>query len=166
MKWKRISSQLSSLQVFGLIDSNNTEAVLRYNQHQQSVRISYRNQQRLYFMEATGLSGGRFLFRNEYGFASGKLLREKFAPQGGTIELENKKFHYRLHTEPIPQIVVYEYDMVKPLVICGIAGNGNETISERSMYEFASLLLGLSWCLSNKMTASVLTDTAAVALFA
>ena len=152
MKWTLISSPASTVHVFNLMEANIVKEVLRYNPLQQSARITCMGRQRLFFIEQTGFGNNRYTFKNEYGFAIGKLLIENLHTEGGTIEIEEKKFHYRLHAAPAPQLVIYEHSDVQPLVTCSFAkkDDGLNLVSsnnKETIHEYASLLLGLCWYL-------------------
>jgi len=154
MKWTLVSNSASAVHVFNLMEANTVKEVLRYNPLQQSARISCMGEQRLFFIERAGFSNTRFTFKNEYGFAIGKLLIETLHTEGGTIEIEEKKFHYRLHTSPVPELAIYEHDRMQPLLSCSFTKNtaGENILSpanKETIHEYASLLLGLCWYLFN-----------------
>ena len=154
MKWIPISNPSSAVHVFNLMSANTVKEILRYNPLQQSARISCMGRQRLFFIEQTGSRNNHFTFKNEYGFDIGKLSVENPYIDGGTIEIEEKKLHYRLLTNPVPELVIYEHDHVKPLVTCSFvkSTDGQDPVShhnKETIHEYASLLLGLCWYLFN-----------------
>ena len=154
MKWTLISNASSAVHVFNLMEANTVKEVLRYNPLQQSARITCMGRQRLFFIEEAGFRSHHFTFKNEYGFAIGRLFIENPDTEGGTIEIEEKKFHYRLLTNPVPELVIYEYDNIQPLVTCSFIKSidGQNPVShnnKKTIHEYASLLLGLCWYLFN-----------------
>ena len=151
MKWKLISNPFSTVHVFHLMEANAIKEVLRYNPLQQSARITCMGKQRLFFIEQVSSRNNHFAFKNEYGFDIGRLSIENFHAEGGTIEIEEKKFHYRLFTNSVSELVIYEHDHVQPLVTCSFI-KGPESVShnkKETIHEYASLLLGLCWYLFN-----------------
>ena len=73
---------------------------------------------------------------------------------GGTIDIEDKKFQYRLLTNPVQELVIYEREQVQPLVTCSFMKDdkGQNPLSfqnKETIHEYASLLLGLCWYLYN-----------------
>ncbi|MEP6746557.1 MAG: hypothetical protein ABJB86_02465 [Bacteroidota bacterium] len=152
MKWILASNPSSAVHVFNLMEGNTVKEVLRYHPLQRSVRISCMGQQNLFFIEQTGFRNNHFTFKNEYGFDIGKLSVENMNTEGGTIEMEGKKFHYRLALNPTAELVMYEFDQVNPLVSCGFikkTDHQNQLLhnNKEEIHEYASLLLGLCWYL-------------------
>ena len=151
MKWTLTSNATSTVRVFNLMEANAVKEVLRYNPLQQSARITCMGKQRLFFIEQAGFGNNRYIFRNEYGFAVGKLFIESLSTEGGSIEIEEKKFHYRLHTTPSRELVIYEHDRVQPLLTCSFINEKNpgplSPANNNAVHEYASFLLGLCWYL-------------------
>jgi hypothetical protein len=154
MKWTLISNPVSALHVFNLMEGNTVKEVLRYHPLQQSVRITCQGDQRLFFIEQAAFRNNHFIFKNEYGFDIGKLSIENLHNDGGIIEIEEKKFHYRLVTDNFSELVIYEHDGVHPLVTCSFikATDGRKPVlhnNKETLHEYAGLLLGLCWYLFN-----------------
>jgi hypothetical protein len=152
MKWILTSNPSSAVHVFNLIEANIIKEVLRYNPLQQSARITCMGKQKLFFIEQTGFRSNHFTFKNEYGFDIGRLAIENLHTEGGTIEIEERKFQYRLVATPVAELVIYESHHVQPLVTCSFIKNadGQNPIlhnTKETIHEYASLLLGLCWYL-------------------
>ncbi|MFT3932921.1 MAG: hypothetical protein QM726_04835 [Chitinophagaceae bacterium] len=170
MKWIQVSNPGSEVHVFQLLEGNAVKEVLRYNPSQNSVRVSCMGKQRLFFIEQTGFGHSRYNFKNEYGFNIGRLLVENHTEEGGSIEIEEKKLHYRLHTSPTEQLSIYEHDRVQPLASCSFSkntgGDKNQNTIATGVQEYASLLLGLCWYLFNPLLQQNNTISAPVLAFA
>jgi len=150
MKWTLLSNPSSTVQVFNLIEENMVKEIVRYNPLQQSARITCRNEQRLFFVEKAGFNNHHFNFKNEYGFAIGRLSVEEPDTEGGSIEIGEKKFHYRQLASPSTELVIYEHDHIQPLVTCSFiknteASNPFSHTNKKSIHQYASLLLALCW---------------------
>jgi hypothetical protein len=151
MKWTLISHPASALLVFNLMEGNIVKEVLRYHPLQQSARISCQGGQRLFFIEGRG---NHFIYKNEYGFDIGKLSFEHLHHEGGTIEIEEKKFHYGPATGNSAELVIHEHDRLQPFVSCDFfqtTGKRESLLrtSRQTLHEYAGLLLGLCWYLFN-----------------
>jgi hypothetical protein len=150
MKWILISQPSATVHVFNLMDGDTVEEVLRYNPSQQSARISCQGRQRLFFIEQPGFRNNHFVFKNEYGFDTGRLSFDNTHSHGGIIEIEGKKIQYTLLNNPAPELVIYEQDSTEPIVTCSLkqAEDGQAELSfnnKETIREYACLLLGLCW---------------------
>jgi hypothetical protein len=151
MKWILISHPSAAVRVFNLIEGDTILEVMRYNPSQQSARISCQGRQRLFFIEQSGFRNNHLIFKNEYGFATGKFFFDNRLNPGGTIEIEEKKLHYTLISNPAQELVIYEQDSLKPLAACSLktAGDGQVAVpynnNKETIHEYACLLLGLCW---------------------
>jgi hypothetical protein len=152
MKWILVSQPFAAVHLFNLMDGNSVKEVLRYNPSQQSARISCQGRQRLFFIEQSGFRHNHFIFKNEYGFDTGRFSFDNTHSHGGTIEMEGKKIQYTLFDNPSPELVIYEQDSSEPIVTCGLrqAEDGQQPGSynnKETIREYACLLLGLCWYL-------------------
>jgi len=154
MKWTLISNPSSTVQVFNLIEENMVKEIVRYNPLQQSARIMCKNEQRVFFVEKAGFNNHHFNFKNEYGFTIGRLSVEEPDTEGGSIEIGEKKFHYRQLANPVTELVIYEHTHIQPLVTCGFikspeVPNPFSHTNKKTIHQYASLLLALCWYFVN-----------------
>jgi hypothetical protein len=148
-----ISTPGRSLHEFHLIDNHHIKEILRYNPLQQSVRISYGNYHRLFFIEQAGFRNSTIRLKNEYGLSTGNLFFEKGQDNHECmLEIEGKKYQCIYHSQPTAELAVYEQHSLRPLITCGVQGV-NCIVSESFIRnqpargEYASILLGLCWYL-------------------
>jgi hypothetical protein len=141
MKWLSVNYPSPSVHKYQLAEGTSEKLVLKYNLEQQSARVSNSDSQRLFFFEKVGgLWNNRINVKNEYGVEIGRLVFDKNY-RAGVVEIENKKYHYRVENS---SIILYEHDLSMPNMTCDFAlTNGNDPA-----VEYTCLLLGLCWYLS------------------
>jgi len=137
MKWIQASQPSDTLDVFHLVEGEETRGILRYNSLLQSVRISSGNEHRLFFIKRAR-AGKRFRITNEYGFDVGKLELGSTDAGDGTIEIGKQGYHYRLFRDPAPELAIYSPLQLLPALTCQLLHWRKETL-----HEYAGLLLGL-----------------------
>ncbi len=149
MKWSMVSNPSDSLHVFHLVEGNAVKEKLLYNPLQQSARISCQGKQRLFFIEQNIFRNNHCVIKNEYGIDIGKFSSDQQHSRGGTIEVDNKKFDYRLENTPGAELAIYNKEMIKPIITCGLNAGQDKSVAtiKQSIHEYACLLLGLCWYL-------------------
>ncbi|MEP7141252.1 MAG: hypothetical protein ABI707_00215 [Ferruginibacter sp.] len=151
MKWEVITNERSSLQEYRLIDNNACKVIIKYNPLHQSARITSGNNHRLFFLESAGSLSGKTIFRNEYGMEIGNLLHDKFHPKEGSLVIDTKKYLYQLHSDPLPELTIYENDLHKKVANCSLPTSKTATQNILSVSSQAidnnCYLLGLCWYL-------------------
>lgn len=162
MKWTLLGESAAAVRLFNLVDNNNVKAILRYHRTQQSVRISSRNRQRVYFIEQGGFRNNHYTFKNEYGFETGTVHMDNTPGFNGFLETDKTKIQYAFqqHYNALPEIILYEADGLKPKVICGLQQSFiNKPATTPFDTEHACLLWGLYWSMQTDHTPqSILTD--------
>lgn len=149
MKWVLVKYPSASVHKYQLVEGNSVNVVLKYNQEQQSTRISSNGNHRLFFAELTGLWNNKVIFTSEYGVESGKLVFER-GHYAGIMEMAGKKYQFVINKKPVPELVIYTRSASKPVAVCDLAIDGltlSSSIAEQKELnlEIASLLLGLCW---------------------
>lgn len=148
-----ISTSGRSLHEFHLIDNHTIKEVLRYNPLQQSARISFGSQKRLFFVEQTGFWNNHIRLKNEYGITIGTLFFEKGHDNHEcALEIDGKKYQCIYHSQPEAELAIYEQHSLRPLIACNVQSidwivTESFIRKEPARREYASLLLGLCWYL-------------------
>jgi hypothetical protein len=146
MNWISVNYPSESVQKYHLSDGPSNKVVLKYNIEQQSARISDDNSQRLFFItKVGGLWNNRVTVTNEYGVESGRITFDRNF-HAGIIEIEGKKYHYRIEGTSASKIILYEHNMSMPSISCDI--NTSSFASKDLALEYTCLILGLCWFLS------------------
>jgi hypothetical protein len=149
MKWVLANQSSAAIKKYHLTEGDATKLELKYNQSQQSVRISSEESHKLFFIDKTGLWHNKTILKNEYGVEIGRLSFDKLH-QTGNIEVEGKKYHYTIQQQPQPQLVLFEQIISMPLAVCDLSLAPSSTSLKTSQYnseECACFLLGLCWYL-------------------
>jgi hypothetical protein len=147
MEWEVITNERSSLNEYRLMDHDECKVVIKYNPLHQSARLTSGNDHRLFFIETTG---GKTVFKNEYGMEIGNLVQDKFHPTEGTLLLETKKYLYQIQGNSVPELAIYESSVVKKVATCSIPGsqgNFQNNFSASIRANINCFLLGLCWYL-------------------
>jgi hypothetical protein len=148
MKWMLLNEPSAAVNLFNLVDNNNVKEVLRYHRTQRSVRVSCHNRQRVYFIEQAGFRNSYYVFKNEYGFETGRLQVDNITGNNGFLDTGKKKIQYAFQQKPSPELVLYEEDGLKPKAVCGLHQSIlNKEIIKVFSPEQACLLWGLYWYL-------------------
>jgi hypothetical protein len=142
MKWIMISKPTDTVHVFNLMDQDTIKEVLRYNPSQQSARINNQQRQRLFFIEQPGFKNNHFVFKNEYGFDTGRLSFDSRNNKTGILEMEERKIYFTLSGDTTAEIVLYEENGLQPLLTCFL----QHALDKKDiLYAYASIILGLCW---------------------
>jgi hypothetical protein len=151
MKWEVISNERSSLQEYRLIENNDCKVVIKYNPRHQSARITSGDHHGLFFFESAGSLSGKTIFKNEYGMEIGNLVHDKFHPKEGSLMIDTKKYLYQLHSNPVPEMIIYENNLQKKVASCSLPTNKTNTQNilsgNRQAIDNNCYLLGLCWYL-------------------
>lgn len=149
MKWIVLNQTSPVVHLFNLVDHNTVKETLRYNIVQQSVRLTSNQRQRVYFIEHAGFRHSQYVFKNEYGFESGRIYTESTSGSNGFLDSGKGKSQYTFKQKPSPELVLYEEDGIKPRLICALQpAINNMEVGNTFGPEQASLLWGLYWYLT------------------
>jgi hypothetical protein len=148
MEWIAINNQSPGVSEYHLMEANSSLVVLKYNIHQQVVRLQTENNHAIFFLEKAGTFSNKTIIKNEYGLPIGKLTAEKRASRPESLELEGKKFYYSFQSDPFAELILYKSRSVAPIARCGIkAGSDNTPIvfDKNNHEEYIPTILGLCW---------------------
>jgi hypothetical protein len=148
MEWVSVKNLSLGVAEFHLVDEARRLAILKYNSHQQALRVQGEGHYGVFFFERTGGLLNRTIIKNEYGQEIGKLSFDKRHHHDGVIELESKKYIYSFEADPFIELAIYNKDDHHPLVSTNVK-SGNKSTSELldafTNEEYTSLLVGLCW---------------------
>ena len=146
MKWVSVNYPFDAVHKYHLTEGSLNKVVLKFNHDQQSARISNADSQRLFFIEKVGgLWNNRLIVKNEYGVETGRIAFDRNF-RAGLIEIEGKKYHYRVSDTTSSAIILYEHHLSMPSIICDFTAS---SFADKDLsLEYTCLLLGLCWYLS------------------
>jgi len=148
MEWVSVKNLSLGVVEFHLVDKNHRLATLKYNTHQQALRVQGEGHYGVFFFERSGGIINRTIIKNEYGQEIGKLSFDKRHHKDGALELEGKKYTYSFETDPSVELTIYNKHIHQPLITTGVRyANNSATLLQdpTTNEEYTSLLVGLCW---------------------
>lgn len=142
MIWEKIINDHSTLQEFRLTDNADNQLVLKYNPLHHSVRVTFGNIHRLFFLESAGSISGKKIFRNEYGLETGSMSYQNSANNKGILTIDTKLFQFQLKND---QLTIYS-DQQQPLANCAFKTNSLSSKLINNI-DMSCYLLGVCWYL-------------------
>ncbi len=142
MIWEKINNDHSTLQEYRLTDDTENQLVLKYNPLHHSVRVTFGNMHRLFFLESAGSMSGRTIFRNEYGLETGSMSYENSDSNKGVLTIDMKQYRFQLKNE---HLLIYG-DQQQPLANCEFNINTLPANSFNNI-DMSCYLLGVCWYL-------------------
>jgi len=147
MKWEIIASS-SKQEIYELWQNEKKQFTLEFHPATNSARIEYAHEKRVFMIRKEGFLRNKTVLCNEYGIRLGQLVHES---KEDFLELNNKRFFYSIHNNPLAELIIYKESKDRPLIICGLQVNkGNPPLqitNNRTLPANAhsSLLLALCW---------------------
>jgi hypothetical protein len=153
MKWIALTAAAPTVRIFNLVDNNQVKEVLQYNTKQSSVRLLGTGGQRVFFMEQPRFRNNYFVVKNEYGFETARINSNAIYHRNDDTG-EQERMQYSLNQHPVPELVIYGADGLRPLAVCSIPEQTNEQPllapdTRLIMPQQACLLWGFHWYLQN-----------------
>ena len=75
-------------------------------------------QKRVFLIRKEGFLRNKTVLRNEYGMKIGELGHEN---KENFIDVNDERFYYTTHNNPLAQLVLYKDSKDKPFVTCGLS---------------------------------------------
>ena len=140
MKWTLISNGSTDIKEYHLISDESVLAVMKYSPEQQSVRISYKEERLVFFMEANGFAN-RIIFKNVYGVDQGKFAHNHHN-NTGRLEINQQVYDYNIVDNNQPKLIIHQHNKQEPLAVCQIPAAPTRPAS---FFEQAGMVLGICW---------------------
>lgn len=149
MKWE-VTSASAKQEIYTLWHNDKKLLTLDFHPFTNSARIEYADEKRVFLIRKEGFLRNKTVLRNEYGVRIGQLGYEKSNSSEGTIELNDEKFNYTIHNNPMAELVIYQDNKDKPFVVCGLkADSGNTSVKFSKENQLSPsqhfLLMALCW---------------------
>ena len=149
MKWNVVNSSANQ-EIYELWHSDKKLLTLDFHPFTNSARIEYPAEKRVFLIRKEGFLRNKTVLRNEYGVRIGQLGHEKGNSSIGTIELNDEKFNYTIHNNPMAELIIYKESKDKPFVTCGLkADDGNTAVKFSKENKLSAsqhfLLMALCW---------------------
>ena len=171
MKWISLNTLPAAVRLYHLSEDNKVKETLRYNPLQQSIRLSNSTTQRVFFIEQSGFRNNHFIFKNEYGFETGRIYVDTLNNNDGMVEFGEFKMQYALFNNPVSEMVIYQPDGLTPRFVCDLQQEGDGKIifgenNKAIIFGYACLLWGLCWYSYNTLEKEISTGNDRMLLFA
>ena len=147
MRWEADKST-SEHEVYHLFNGDKKELTLIYNPFSSSTRIECNREKRVFLIRKEGFRRNKKVIRNEYGIKIGE-----FGQENGEqfITVNEERFFYATHNNPLAELILYRDSRENPLVSCSLrVKNGNTGVKFRNEQELPDgshpgLLMALCW---------------------
>ena len=117
MRWETISSN-SNNEVYHLYKDDKKILTLALNPFSSSARVECEKQKRVFLIRKEGFRRNKTVLRNEYGIKIGELGHEN---KENFIDVNDERFFYTIHNNPLPELVLYKESIEKPFVTCSLS---------------------------------------------
>ncbi len=117
MRWQSVSSA-SNNEVYHLYKDDKKILSLTLNPFSNTARVECDKQKRVFLIRKEGFLRNKTVLRNEYGIKIGELGHEN---KENFIDVNEERFYYTTHNNPLAQLVLYKDSKDKPFVTCGLS---------------------------------------------
>lgn len=147
MRWETIASNQDN-EIYHLYKDDKKILTLTLHPFSNSARIESETEKRVFLIRKEGFLRNKTVLRNEYGIKIGELGHENME---NFIDLNNERFFYTVHKNPLAELVLYKESKEYPFAVCGLnIENGNTGVHFKNNKAIAttsypSLLMALCW---------------------
>lgn len=120
MRWETAAST-SNNEVYHLYKEDKKILTVILNPFSNAARVECEKQKRVFLIRKEGFRRNKTVLRDEYGFKIGELGQER---NENFIDVNNERFFYSTHNNPLAQLVLYKESKDKPFVSCGLSVKG------------------------------------------
>ncbi|MBK9465170.1 MAG: hypothetical protein IPN56_10340 [Chitinophagaceae bacterium] len=117
MRWETAAST-SNNEVYHLYKEDKKILTVILNPFSNAARVECEKQKRVFLIRKEGFRRNKTVLRDEYGFKIGELGQER---NENFIDVNNERFFYSTHNNPLAQLVLYKESKDKPFVSCGLS---------------------------------------------
>ena len=147
MRWESVKST-SDNEIYHLYKEDKKILTLTLNTFSQTARVECEKQKRVFLIRKEGFLRNKTILCNEYGIKIGELGQEN---KENYIDLNDERFFYTMHNNPLAELVLYKESKDKPFVSCGLSvKDGNAAVhftkdTKLSETSHPGLLMALCW---------------------
>ena len=147
MRWETVSST-SNNEVYHLYRDDKKILTIALNPFSNSARVECEKQKRVFLIRKEGFRRNKIVLRNEYGIKIGELGHEN---KDNFIDVNDERFYYTIHNNPMAELVLYKESIDHPFVTCGLStkeGNPSVNFTKDKKLSDAThpgLLMALCW---------------------
>jgi len=147
MRWESVTST-SNNETYQLYKDDKKILTVILNPFSNSARVECEKQKRVFLIRKEGFRRNKTVIRNEYGVKIGELGQEN---KENFIDVNNERFFYTTHNNPLAELVLYKDSEQNPFVTCGLnTNNGSSQVQFKKDQQLADtshpgLLMALCW---------------------
>ncbi|MCU0323173.1 MAG: hypothetical protein MUE72_12210 [Chitinophagaceae bacterium] len=145
------TSNTNEIELYELWDAEKKLLTLLFNNFSHTAKVECLSSRRMFKIEKDGLLKTKTIFKNEYGVKIGQFAQEHWYNHEGLIELNEEKFHYTTHNNPLAELIIYKDNPKQPLLVCGLQLNNGETSVHFQKHhqsdKYSIFLMSLAWFL-------------------
>lgn len=147
MRWETASTD-SANEIYHLYKDNRKILTVTLNPFSNSARIECDKQKRVFLIRKEGFRRHKTVLRDEYGLKIGELGQEN---KENFIDVNNERFYYTTHNNPLAELILYKEAKDKPFVSCklhiteGSPAVKFEKDKQLSATSHPGLLMALCW---------------------
>lgn len=123
MRWETFASAPDN-EVYHLYKDDKKILTLTLHPFSNSARVEGETEKRVFLIRKEGFLRNKTVLRNEYGIKIGELGHEHME---NFIDLNNERFFYTIHNNPLAELVIYKESKDKPIMICGLSTDKGST---------------------------------------
>ncbi len=164
MRWESAGSN-SNNEIYHLYKDDKKLLTLTLNPFSNTARVDCEKQKRVFVIRKEGFRHHKTVIRNEYGVKIGELGQEN---KETFIDINEEKFYYTSHNNPLPELVLYKDSKDKPIVTCSLSTmEGSTGVHFTKDQKLAGtshpgLLMALSWYMFLPVTKENMVETIAI----
>ena len=147
MRWETVKSTPEQ-EVYHLYKDDKKRLTLIYSPFSNSARVECNKEKRVFLIRKEGFRRNKTVIRSEYGIKIGEFGQEN---KQHFIEVNNERFYYTTHNNPLAELVLFKEKKETPVVSCGLkADNGGTGLyfkKDKNLGEMPhpGLLMALCW---------------------
>lgn len=116
MRWESTTTPNQN-EVHQLYKGDKKLLTLTFNPFSNSARVECDHEKRIFLIRKEGFRRNKIVLRTEYGFKIGELGSEN---KENFITVNEERFYYSIHNNPLAELVLYKETKDKPFVVCGL----------------------------------------------
>lgn len=117
MRWEPAHSATSNHETYHLYKEDKKILSLFLNPFSNTARVECEKEKRVFVIRKEGFLRNKVVIRNEYGIKVGELGQEQ---KGQFIDINEERFFYTVHNNPLAELVLYKESKEQPLISCGL----------------------------------------------
>jgi hypothetical protein len=146
MRWETISAT-SSNEIHELWHEDRKLLTLTLHPFSNTARVESEEEKRVFLIRKEGFRRNKTVLRNEYGIKIGELGHDSHE---NFIDVNNERFYYTIHNNPLAELVLYKESKEQPVISCKLSVNtGNASMqvqrNKNATFSYSSLLMALCW---------------------